>query len=290
MSQRVIRLYPAPGEERPLRGLYLGQRLHALGRRGAPFVYANFVSSLDGRIALQETQGGAGHLPGQLRSANDFRLFLELQAQADCLITHGGYLRALAAGHLGNVLQVSPGGAHPDLLAWRGTQGLQGQPALVVASESLDFPVPDSVQAHAQTLYIATGQGADPHRVRAWQRRGFEVIMAGRGGAVEGGALVEALAGRGYQSLYLVAGPRMLDTMLRQGRLSRLYLTLTHQILGGEWFHTLVNGPRLGPAGHLRLQSLHYDPDSPGGAGQWFAQFDCVRSDIHRRGVEHAEE
>ena len=31
-----------------------------------------------------------------LTSKEDFRLFLELYAQADCLITHGGYLRALA--------------------------------------------------------------------------------------------------------------------------------------------------------------------------------------------------
>jgi riboflavin biosynthesis pyrimidine reductase len=273
----VIRLYPAPGEERPLRGLYLGQGLHALGGEGEPFVYANFVSSLDGRIALQESRGGVAYLPGQLLSANDFRLFLELQAQADCLITHGGYLRALAAQRLGNVLQVSPGGEHPDLLAWRAAHGLQDQPALVVASASLDFPVPESVQAHAQTLYVATGEGADPERVRAWQGRGFEVIVAGRGRGVEGRALVGALGRRGYRSLYLVAGPRMLETMLRQGRLSRLYLTLTHQILGGEWFHTMVTGPQLGPAGHLSLQALYYDPDSPGGAGQWFAQFDCGR-------------
>jgi riboflavin biosynthesis pyrimidine reductase len=286
MSERVIRLYPAPGEERLLRGLYLGQRLHALAREAGPFVYANFVSSLDGRIALQETQRGVPYLPGQLVSANDFRLFLELQAQADCLITHGGYLRALAAGRLGNVLQVSPGGVHPDLLQWRRGQGLAGQPALVVASTSLDFPVPESVQAHAQTLYIATGEGADRERVRAWQGRGFEVIVAGRGRGVEGQALVGALARRGYRSLYLVAGPQMLETMLRQGQLSRLYLTLTHQILGGEWFRTMVTGARLGAAGHLRLQALYYDPDLPGGVGQWFAQFDCGQSDIHRRDAE----
>jgi riboflavin biosynthesis pyrimidine reductase len=220
---------------------------------------------------LIEADGAESNVLEDLTSSNDFRLFQELQAQADCLVTHGAYLRALAKGGLGNVLQVDDA----ELIAWRKRNGLPEQPTVVVASGSLDFPVPDSIEAHGQPLYIATGEGADRARVRAWQEQGFKLIVAGSSRMVEGAPLVDALGRLGYKCLYLLAGPHMLDTMLRDRRLSRLYLTLTHRLLGGEQFHTMIPGPPLGQRGHLVLRTLYYDEGPPHRSGQWFAQFDC---------------
>ena len=90
----------------------------------------------------------------------------------------------------------------------------------------------------------------------------------------EGDTLVDQLDALGYRSIYLIAGPRMLDTMVRNGRLCRLFQTITHQLLGGVGFRTLVPGPELGPHGHLKMQSLYYDPTSPLDTGQWFVQFE----------------
>jgi riboflavin biosynthesis pyrimidine reductase len=272
MIRTVFRLYPPPHIAVELHGLYLGLHLHRLGTPEQPFVYANFLSSLDGRIALEDAAGQA-YLPKSLTSPADFRLFLELQAQADCLVTHGGYLRSLAAGKLGNILQIGQRPESADLLQWRVEHGLKPQPAIVIASASLDFPLPDSIREHRQTCYIATGQQADPAKVEHWRRQGFEVLFAGEGQRVEGGALTRALGDRGLRSLYLIAGPEMLDTMLRDGKLSRLYQTITHQLMGGAAFRTVSPGLEFGPAGHLKLRSLYYDPDSPGDTGQWFAQF-----------------
>src|SRR5918912_955678 len=123
MTAKVLPLYPEPGQAQPLKGLYLKHRLHELGSPESPFVYGNFVSSLDGRIALVDTDSIESNLLEGLTSSNDFRLFQELQAQADCLITHGGYLRALSQGRLGNVLQVGASG-DVDLIAWRKENGL----------------------------------------------------------------------------------------------------------------------------------------------------------------------
>ncbi len=106
------------------------------------------------------------------------------------------------------------------------------------------------------------------------RREGFQVIVAGEAGYVEALPLSRLVSTLGYQSAYLIAGPRMLDTMLRQQQLGRLFLTITHQILGGEQFSTLSVGARLGPAGYLRLHTLYYDAALPEGAGQWFAQFE----------------
>lgn len=270
----VFQLYPPPHQEHSVIGLYLKHCVHDLGTSESPFVYANFVSSLDGRIALKEASNGRSYLPENLTTASDFRLFLELLTQADCLITHGGYLRALAERRLGNILQIGLTPETDDLSLWRANHGLAKQPAVVVASASLDFPVPESIKEHNQTLYIATGRAADPQRVQYWKREGYDIVYAGKGKQVEGAPLVQALASLGYKSLCLVAGPRMLDAMLRDRQLSRLYLTITHQLMGGESFHSLLPGPVLGKVGHLQLLSLYYDPDYPAGAGQWFAQFE----------------
>ncbi|BCX88530.1 hypothetical protein MIN45_P0899 [Methylomarinovum tepidoasis] len=274
MQKQIFRLYPAPFAEVPLPGLYLQHRVFALGSPQKPFVYANFLASLDGRIALEDLHTGQTYLPKTLTTPADFRLFLELEAQADCLITHGGYLRALAEGRLGNILQI---GAHPsgaDLLPWRRQQGLAPQPAIAIASASLDFVIPDSVRAHRQQVFIFTGEGADPDKVTAWRKEGYPVIFAGRDTLVEGRRLIPILGELGFHSIYLIAGPAMLDTVVRSGHLQRLYQTITHQLMGGEAFRTMVPGPELGPAGHLILRALHYDPAGPGGAGQWFACFD----------------
>lgn len=275
MSETVQKLFPAPSETVALRGLYLNLKLHELGTAQRPFVYANFLSSLDGRIALEDADGVA-YLPKSLTTPDDFRLFLELEAQADCLITHGGYLRSLAAGRLGNILQIGQRPEHADLAAWRVAHGLTPQPAVVIASASLDFPLPDSLREHGQTCYIATGQKADPAKVDYWREQGCEVIFAGENQRVEGGPLVRALGERGLRSLYLIAGPDILDTMIRDGQLGRLFQTITHQLMGGLAFRTVSPGPEFGPGGHLKLRSLYYDPHSPDDTGQWFAQFDNI--------------
>lgn len=269
MQKNLLRFYPDPCESVPIKGLYLVHQLHKLGTAESPFVYANFLSSLDGRIAVEDTVQGTTHIPKHITTASDFALFMELHAQADCIITHGGYMRALAEGRLGNILQVKD----KDLAEWRRNNGLQPQPAVIIASASLDFPVHNSLQEHAQTVYIATGRNADPERIRYWQDLGYPLLFTGDDQKVHGAPLVDELSRLGYKAIYLVAGPQMLDTVIREKQLSRLYLSMTHQLVGGKDFRTLLTGQMLGPEGNLILEALYYEQDSPPGSGQFFMQF-----------------
>lgn len=265
----VLKLFPGPQGEHALAGLYLNHDLHRRGSPQQPLVYGNFVSSLDGRIALGDARG-CSTTPEVLTTADDWRLFQELHAQADCIITHGGYLRALAAGRLGNILQI----ADRSLQDWRLEQGLRAQPDIVIASASLEFPLPDSVHHHGQSVILATGAAGDPAKIAFWRAQGFAVVIAGGGAAVEGAALLRQLRPRGYRSVYLLAGPRILETMLRDRMLARLYLTLSHRLLGGERFHTLLAGEALEGTGRLGLRSLYYAPGSGDASGQFFACFE----------------
>ena len=120
---------------------------------------------------------------------------------------------------------------------------------------------------------IATGQEADVDRVNDWEKMGYEVIGAGAGQEVNGGVLSRCLSERGFNTLYLIAGPLMLETMVREGQLAVLFQTISHQLLGGEAFRSMVPGPALGDLGQVRLSSLYYDVDAGSGVGQWFARF-----------------
>jgi len=273
MTKHLTRLFPIPCEPVTIKNLYLMHQIHKLGSSQSPFVYANFLSSLDGRIALEDAVEGTSFIPKHLTSASDFDLFMQLHAQADCLITHGGYLRALSQGHLGNILQIKD----DDLIAWRRDQGLAPQPAVIIASASLDFPMHDSLLNTSQAIYIATGKNADPDRIGHWRALGFQVLITGEDELVQGAKLIHALNGLGYKSIYLIAGPQMLDTMIREHQLSRLYLTITHQLLGGKDFRTLLTGAMLGAEGNLTLESLYYEQNLPPESGQFFMQYAATR-------------
>jgi riboflavin biosynthesis pyrimidine reductase len=277
VASTLLQLYPQV-RQASLRGLYLAQRLHALAPAGVPFVYGNFVTSLDGRIALRDPASGQSRLPQALTSESDLRLLLELHAQADCLVTHGGYLRAIAQKRLDDILQVGTVPGHQDLASWRRANGLRPQPAICVASASLDFSLPDSIGKHQQQVFIATGGQADAARRHQLEREGCEVVIAGAGSYVEGRPLFDALAQKGFRSAFLLAGPRMLETMLRDRVLSRLYVTLTHRLLGGENFRSMIEGAQLQEAGRLKLGTLYLDSESSNGTGQFFAQFEPLLS------------
>ncbi len=271
MQKKLIWLYPNSSKKVSIKGLYLAHQLHKLGSAKSPFVYANFLSSLDGRIALEDTVGT--YIPKHITTASDFGLFMELHAQADCLITHGGYMRALGEGRLGNILQVK----NKDLVKWRRNNGLKPQPAVIIASASLNFPLHDSLHDHGQAAHIATGRNADPGRIRYWQDLGYPMLFTGEDKMVHGASLINALSGLGYKTIYLIAGPQMLDTVIREKQLSKLYLTITHQLIGGKDFRTLLTGAVLGSEGNLMLEALCYEQDSPPGSGQFFMTFGLER-------------
>jgi riboflavin biosynthesis pyrimidine reductase len=273
MSNTLLQLHPGPHQEVPLQGLYLQQKLHRLGNSGKPFVYANFLSSLDGRIALTNPLSGQSVTPKTLTTPSDFRLFLELHAQADCLITHGGYMRALSEKRLGNILNLNAHSEHADLVSWRQKNKLSKQPALVIASASLDFPIPKELESQKESIFIATGKNAPPERINAWQKKGFQVLIAGANKLVEGKPLTDQLSQRGYKSIYLIAGPMILHTMLEDRQLSRLYHTQSQQLLGGNDFHTLVSGKPFNNLLNLRLSTLYYEPANNHTTGQLFFQY-----------------
>ncbi|MGH8564217.1 MAG: RibD family protein [Gammaproteobacteria bacterium] len=275
----LLRLFPAPVRTVPLTGLYLG---HAHTLRPSPpsprpYVYSNFIMSLDGRIALDHSETGERLVPESITNPNDWRLFQELAAQADAIVTSGRYLRQLARGRAQDLPPVSTAAEHRDLIAWRRSHGLAAQPVIVVLSRRLDLPVAPTIARLGRPLYIATGTEAPPAELRALEAAGAEVLLTGAGRGVGGAELIEVLGAHGFNSIYAIGGPGVLSTLLTAGAVDRLYLTHALRLLGGRSFDTLLNGPRLCPPVDFILSSLHYQEPIGVACGQLFAVYDRVQ-------------
>ena len=275
MHTPATRLYPATGEQHLLEGLYLQHQLHLRGRPDTPFVYSNFITSLDGRIALGSNTSTTHTVPSATVNPRDWRLYQELAGQADLLVTSGRYFRQSLLGEAQDQLPVGKQAEFSDIREWRLAQGLCEQPDIAILSGSLDIPLTALEPYRNRRILVITGDASDQARTEALLASGIEVLRAGHGTMVDGSRMTAELAALGYRSIYAIAGPDVFYTLLRAQVINRLYLTIAQQLLGGNDFDTLTRGPLLAPPQGMSLVSLYHDPYAPARAGQLFAVFDA---------------
>lgn len=269
-AETIEQLYPT-ASTLSLSGLYLSHDLRRLATDRA-FVYANFVASLDGRIAVADAARGGMKVPAETANARDWRLFQELAIQADLIISTGRYLRDYALGKAQEILRVYDDPEFADLQTWRLSRGLSPQPDLAIVSSTLDFPVPDALLQGDRRVVVVTDSRADRQRVQHLERQLGRVFVAGEAG-VRGDEFVAQMAQAGYRTIYSAAGPRIAHMLLSDRVLDRLYLTQVSRILGGAPFSSIVEGVLLPAPVGLPLRTLYYDAHGVGGVGQLFGCF-----------------
>lgn len=276
MNDNVYKLFPLPAEEKPLKGLYLSHNLRKNSESGnKTYVYTNYVTSLDGRIAIPHPSKPGLMVPKATANPRDWRLFQELAVQADVLITSGRYLRDYADGRAQEILQVYDDPQFADLKEWRIERGLSPQPDWALISGSLDFSIPEALTKGGRSLLIFTTSNADPERVKALESQAGKVIVAGEQG-VEGKQLIDKLADLGYRVVYNSTGPKVLHLLLAAGALDRLYLTYANRILGGKPYASIVEGDLFEPAIDFKLSALYHDPYALDGNGQLLTAYDRI--------------
>ena len=269
-TNTIWQLFPTPAREVTLTGLYLGHELRgqheALGR---PFVYTNYVTSIDGRIAIPRPTGQGMMVPQATSNDRDWRLFQELAVQADCIISSGRYLRDYVEGKAQEILRAYDEPRFADLGRWRAARGLSRYPDLAVVSGSLDFPIPPFLTQEGRQVVVITHGAANRERVARLEDAGARVVVAGES-EVRGRTAIAALGELGYRTIYMATGPRVHHLLLADDALDRLYTTVAHRLLGGQPFSSLVEGDVLQPAIGLRLHTLYFDPHALDGLGQQF--------------------
>jgi riboflavin biosynthesis pyrimidine reductase len=218
-----------------------------------PVVYADFVSSIDGVVALPGVPRSSALISGG--DAADRFLVGLLRAAADAVVIGAGTFRA----HDG---PWTPEDAYPEAAeGWvqlRQTEGLSGQPTLVVVTASGD--VGRSRSKLADVIVITTSEGAG--RLGEYATVSAQVVELGAKGSIDMRRAIGWLKEHGYARILTEGGPKLMGEALKAQVVDELFLTVSPMITGGgerQQRPTLADGVDLLPNAPLidRLLSIH---------------------------------
>jgi riboflavin biosynthesis pyrimidine reductase len=196
-----------------------------------PFVYVNFVCTLDGRAAVSGRTSALG-------SDADLEMLLELRALADAVLIGTGTLRAEGYARLIG---------SPERRAAREAAGLAPDPPAVVLSRGLDVPWDTGLfAAPEQPVLVYTGARGEAPDVAA------PVELVRLEDPTPAAALAD-LRARGIRALGCEGGPRLFGSLLAGGLVDELFLTLVPLLTGADETRIVEGG---GLPGHVHAEPL----------------------------------
>jgi riboflavin biosynthesis pyrimidine reductase len=217
-----------------------------------PCLFANFVSTVDGVVALGPGHPDPGGTISGHSEADRFVMAL-LRTSADTILVGAGTLRA-TPGHRWTPEDVYPSAA-ADFADLRRGLRRSPRPRLVVVSSSGDIDV-DHPALQQDALILTNDAGAQ--RLRGRLPAAASVRSLGAGADLSGTGIVEALRSEGCSAVLTEGGPTLIGHLLRARVLDELFLTVS-PLLAGQSSATrrpgLVDGVDLAPA-HPRWLSL----------------------------------
>lgn len=218
------RLHPDMAEVTPIEAVS-GLGLVDLAPSDRPYLVLNMVSTLDGRIAIDGRSAPIG-------DEADRELFHALRTQADAVMVGAGTVRAERYGRIVR---------RPELRELRAAQGLAPDPLAVIASARLHLP-PDLplLQDPDSTVVVLTASSKElpPTPARVHYLRGPAAAE------LELRPLLERLRSDfGVRSILCEGGPSLNDSLVREGLVDELFLSLAPKLAGGPPLTLLAAEP-----------------------------------------------
>jgi riboflavin biosynthesis pyrimidine reductase len=213
-------------------------------------LYANFVASIDGVVAVEDTPSSGSLISG--KSQADRFLMGLLRAIADAVLVGAGTLRA-TPNHFWTAQHIFPDLA-ADFEALRRSIHRPADPRLVVLTAGGDLPGSHPALQRG-ALVLTTADGA--RRARRQLPTSCEVRAISRGKRVPVGAAVKLLRAEGYASLLSEAGGTVMGQLVRDELVDELYLTLSPVLAGrvrGDGNKGIVEGVHLLPDDLRRMR------------------------------------
>jgi riboflavin biosynthesis pyrimidine reductase len=209
---------PHFGLSKALSGIYGGDFGIARAR-----TYANFVSSLDGVVALRHSDE-SGHIVSGDSEADRFVMAL-LRACADAVVIGAGTFRH-APGALWHAADAYPElkGAFSEL---RAQLGLRPEPLLVVITASGRL---DMTQPAARHALLATTQLGDAQLQPMLPATARSVVLDPD--VVPLGSLLALLRSEGLGRVLVEGGPTLLGELVKIGLIDELFLTASPRLFG----------------------------------------------------------
>ena len=205
-------------------------------------MYANFVSSIDGIVALEGGTAPSGGIISGRNEADRFVMGL-LRAFADAVLVGAGTVRAEGGKALWTPDYIFPAaaGAYAEL---RRALGREKTPRLVIVcgSDALD-PSEPALEAGALVLTAA----ASAKRLRAVLPKATEVRAVSDTDPIDVDDILDALRADGYRTILSEGGPQLFGEVVSRDRVDELFLTVSPVLEGqsGESFG-LIRGVDFG--------------------------------------------
>ena len=204
--------------------------LHA----GHPYVFANFVSTLDGVVALNTP----GHLSGGDISgfnAQDRMVMGLLRSVADAIVVGAGTLR-VEPNHIWTAAHIKTPftNAYQQL---RASLGKSGPPlnVIVTASGAVDLRLRIFQSGEVPVLIVTTAQGAEHLRQQAVPPSVQIAAAPQAHDTISAQAIIDAINALRPDAMILVeGGPILMGNFFEERLLNELFLTLAPQVAGRD--------------------------------------------------------
>jgi riboflavin biosynthesis pyrimidine reductase len=198
--------------------------------RSRPWLRVNFVTSLDGAVAVDGRSHG-------LSSPVDKQVFAILRGQADAVMVGAGTVRAERYG---------PARSDAAGAARRAAAGLAAHPTLVVVSAALDLDPGGRPFTEAPVRPVVLTHAAAPPRRREALAAVADVLECGAE-EVDLTAGLAALRARGLDQILCEGGPRLFDGLLAADLVDELCLTVSARLVGAGPQRIVAGRGRPGP-------------------------------------------
>jgi riboflavin-specific deaminase-like protein len=237
---KLRRLLPEPGEV-TVDEVTSGMRLGDLAPPDRPYLVLNMVSTLDGRITIDGRSGAIG-------DEADKELFFALRCQADAVMVGGGTIRTERYGRLLR---------KPERREKRVAEGLDPDPLAIVVTARLHLPgdIPLLQDEHSAVAILTASEDelpdpmAEVHYLRGPARMELELRP-----------LLERLRSEfGVRSILCEGGPSLNESLIREGLVDELFLSVAPKLAGGPPLTILTGDPLDEPLGAELVWLLEHD-------------------------------
>lgn len=232
-----VAAFPLPGELACRYGGTLGF--------ARPRLYANFISTVDGVVAMPAEPGWSSSMIGGASGSDRFVMALLRACAGGLLVGSSTFLGSSARRWTAEAFCPSYAAAFAAL---RRELGLSASPelAILTASGRLD-PTHPALEEGALVLTTHAGLA----RLRHGLPSASEAIAVGEGPGLDVRSAVAALRARGHDLILTEGGPSVFSSLVEAGLVDELFLTVS-PLLAGRADGTrlgLVEGVELAPAG-----------------------------------------
>lgn len=195
-------------------------------RLDRPEVYANFVASIDGAVALPAVAESNALISGG--SAADRFVMGLLRARADVVLIGSGTLQADPRSSW-SAEEICPPAASA-YAGFRTELGLPPRPRVAVVSRSGRLDTAHPVFGSGAAVVLTSGVGAE--RLAGQLPEEAEVLAVGDDDRLDPVQAIDALRQRGHRHILSEAGPHLFGSMLAAGVVDELFLTRSPMLAG----------------------------------------------------------